>query len=171
MIDLVGEAIEKFGHVDAEWSHYLKRVLVGDPLVLRDAWLKWYEISPVEADISALAIGARHHLVGESNCGRLVLNNQLGFAEIHHRRSVAFLFVFTCNNCNELWKSLWFKDLTTDSPFERYVESTADHLPMACLWELTPIWHEREAWRRFVESPRDLAARKAWAMDCFEGLT
>ncbi len=170
-MELNGEAIEKFGHVDAEWSHYPKRVRSGNPLVLSDAWLKWYEIGPDEIDMEELADEARNHIVGESNDGRLVLSNQLGFAEIHHCRSVAFLFVFTWNNCNELWKSLWFKDLTLDTQFERYAELTAGRLPMACLWELTPIWHEREAWRGFVESPRDLAARKAWAVDCFDGLT
>jgi len=33
-------------------------------------------------------------------------------------------------------------------------------VPAFCVWELVPVWHEQQAWKRFLESARDEAAAR-----------
>jgi hypothetical protein len=37
------------------------------------------------------------------------------------------------------------------------------------VWELGPVWHERNAWVRFLSSARDDAAKQAYLDDRFAG--
>ncbi len=39
------------------------------------------------------------------------------------------------------------------------------HKPTFCVWELAPVWHEQQAWVRFLKSARDEAAAQAWLGD------
>ena len=111
----------------------------------------------------------RAFLTTASQDGQWILEDALGFVEVHHCTSVVFLIVFTWNNDNELWQSVFVKDLDTDGPFGRVTTGTAGHRPMLCVWELAPVWHEREAWNRYLASPRDEPARSAYVDDRFEG--
>ena len=43
------------------------------------------------------------------------------------------------------------------------------HKPTFCVWELAPVWHEQQAWVRFLKSARDEAAAQAWLADCSAG--
>ena len=43
------------------------------------------------------------------------------------------------------------------------------HKPTLCVWELVPVWHEQGAWVRFLASPRDETAARAWLADRFAG--
>ena len=38
-----------------------------------------------------------------------------------------------------------------------------------CVRELGPVWHERNAWVRFLSSPRDDAAKQAYLADRLSG--
>jgi hypothetical protein len=37
------------------------------------------------------------------------------------------------------------------------------------VWELTPIWHERNAWTRYLFSDRDLTAKRTFLEDTLTG--
>jgi hypothetical protein len=49
------------------------------------------------------------------------------------------------------------------------VEFETSHRGTYCVWELAPIWHERDAWVRFLSSERDVAAKQAYLNDRFSG--
>ena len=51
------------------------------------------------------------------------------------------------------------------APFPR----DGTHKPTFCVWELAPVWHEKEAWERFLKSARDEIAAQAWLGDCHAG--
>ncbi len=161
---------DHLGTVEPDSRVYLKLVRAGTDLVLPDAYLKWYEIGLEGVDLSELAQESRALLEAESAAGRLRLENQLGFLEVHHCNYVAFLIVCTWNNNNELWQTVFIKDLDAGTPWERLNRENAGHRPVMCIWELGPAWHERNAWVRYLESDRDAAAKLAWANDRFEGL-
>jgi hypothetical protein len=44
------------------------------------------------------------------------------------------------------------------------------HRGTFCVWELGAVWHERQAWVRFLSSQRDEAAKLAYINDRFSGL-
>ena len=43
------------------------------------------------------------------------------------------------------------------------------HKPTYCVWELAPVWHEKESWERFLVSARDGVAAQAWQRDLYAG--
>ena len=43
------------------------------------------------------------------------------------------------------------------------------HKGAYCVWELGPVWHEKEAWVRFLNSQRDDAAERVYLEDRFAG--
>ncbi len=160
---------DQFETLDPEYRSYRKTVRPGVDLMLPDAYLKWYDIAAEGVDLGRLGQEARAYLEGEHQAGRLRLQDRLGFLELHHCDAVAFLIVFTWNNNNEMWQSAWAKDLANDGPFERVTTQHHGHRPALCVWELAPVWHEREAWVRYMESRRDKNARREWQSDRFAG--
>jgi hypothetical protein len=46
----------------------------------------------------------------------------------------------------------------------------AAHKPVFCVWELIPVCHEQQAWRRFLASARDVRAAQAWLHDVYTGV-
>ena len=68
----------------------------------------------------------------------------------------------------ELWERIYVKDLETDSSFTR-LPTDGEDTPTACVWELGVICDERMAWRRYLFSARDAAAKRAWLEDVDTG--
>jgi hypothetical protein len=94
----------------------------------------------------------------------------LGFVELHLCGSVAFLLVFTWNNDNEMWLTVYIKDLVNDGAFQLFDVRDGYHRTICCVWELAPVWHERQAWARYLRSARDEEAKRAYLADRFTGL-
>ncbi len=163
------EGFSRFGKLTPDYVPYQKRVRTGMDLVLRDAYLKWYDVGREGVDVAMLAGEGRAYLTEASREGRLVLEDGLGFVELHNCTTVAFLIVFTWNNDNELWQSVFIKNLVAEGSFGRVTTETAGHRPMLCVWELAAVWHEREAWNIFLASCRDVSAVAAYIDDRFEG--
>ena len=89
---------------------------------------------------------------------------------ILHRcgESFYFLIVATWRNDNEVWETVWAKNGESEVSFRPWtLEGT--HRPTFCVWELGAVWHEQQAWSRFLRSPRGAAAREAYLRDTFEG--
>ena len=40
-----------------------------------------------------------------------------------------------------------------------------EHRGTYCVWELGPVWHERNAWVRFIKSGRDEVAKRIYLSD------
>lgn len=156
--------------VSPEYQHIEKLVTVGDDLVLPTAYLKWYEIRQRDAVLSPAVMAENHaFLRAEFAAGRLPIEHRLGFVEAHLCGTTLLLLVFTWNNENELWESAYSKDLSVPGTFIPFELRNGLHRAVNCVWELAPIWHERQAWTRYLLSARDDAAKRAYLADRYSG--
>jgi hypothetical protein len=161
--------------VPASYRHHQRVVTAGSVVPVGNALLKWYEIvRPHVAITDALREQTRAFLAAASADGRLQLDADLGFVMLHIGDSkgvpdsVALLLVTSWRSANELWESVYFKPSAGDDAYEPVPKSP--HQATFCVWELPVVWHERNAWTRYLESARDDAAREAYLADRFAGV-
>ena len=156
--------------VQAGYRHLTKEIAIGAPIELGGSVLKWYDIAPadepVPGPIRALARGS---LRGAVDSGAIALDEDLGFVILHRcGESFYFLLVSTWRNDNELWETVWAKDGDADPEFHPW-PLDGPHRPTFCVWELGVVAHERDAWARFLRSPRDRDARLDYLRDTYAG--
>jgi hypothetical protein len=152
--------------VDAKYVHISKRVTPIDPLEPDGAVLKWYGIyaedQPIPEELTRLA---RHRLTREALDAA-----GMGFVLLH-RCGVDFYFLIVCTwrGSNEIWETVFYKDGDAMSDFALFPRDGV-HKPAFCVWELVPVWHEQQAWARFLLSARDEPAAQTWLYDCYSGI-
>jgi hypothetical protein len=150
------------------YLYYQKLVTPGEDLRLSNAYFKWYDIRPLEAKITpAQSAECRAFVAAEAQ--RLQLAHELGFVLLHRAGPFLLLMIITWRNTNEIWESVYLKDLTENTDY-RLTEFEGTHRGTFCVWELAPVWHERQAWMRFLSSRRDEQAKLAYINDRFSGL-
>lgn len=152
--------------IDSRYRHRSKAVLPGEPLELDRTLLKWYSLGAADQPVSKeIARLARAYLAKTPLEAR-----GLGFVVLHRcgGEGFYFLIVSTWKNNNEIWESVFCKDGDAMADFAPFPRERA-HKPTFCVWELVPVWHEQQAWVRFLESPRDEAAAKRWLDDRYTG--
>ena len=142
-------------HVDREYHHDDKLVTPGKSLDIRGSRLKWYDIAkaqtPVPEMIQALA---RSFLIAEALRRHWELQDDLGFVLLHRcGRNFYFLIVCTWRGSNELWETVYFKENDATQGFSHYPCEQC-HKGTFCVWEMGAVWHETQAWSRFLRSPR-----------------
>jgi len=152
------------------YVHGDKHITPGAPLALGGIRLKWYDVAVrnvgVEADVAALA---RKHLEQQANAGALNLKGDLGFVILHRcGGGFYFLILNTWANENEIWEQVFAKESATANAFALFPRQ-GSQLPTFCIWELGAVLHEQQAWRRYLYSSRDEAAKRAYLADLFEG--
>jgi len=157
--------LETSSGVDPEYRHAPKRVTPGEPLEPAGCILKWYalhpEDRPVPDDVTRLA---RTRLMTTPLEAR-----GLGFVILHRcGKDFYFLIVCTWRGSNEIWETVFYKDGDAMPDFAPFPREGA-HKPTFCVWELVPVWHEKQAWERFLYSARDEAAAQAWFEDRYAG--
>ena len=95
--------------------------------------------------------------------------NDLGFVVLHRcGESFYFLLVSTWRGSNELWESVYAKPNAAATDFSVWPRE-GRHVPTFCVWELGAVWHEQQAWVRFLRSGRDEAAVEAYMRDQIYG--
>ena len=151
--------------VKEAYLHTPKWVTPGDPIETSGAILKWYALAPQdepvpeEIDRLARAYLAQHPLEAKG----------LGFVILHRCGSdFYFLIVSTWRGNNELWETVFYKNGDAMADFALWPRDGM-HKPTFCVWELAPVWHEKEAWERFLESARDETAAQVWQRDLYAG--
>ena len=151
--------------VAPDYRHVAKDVAPGDMVQTRAALLKWYDIHPRARPIP-LAVSALARAAVES--GRLAMHG-LGFVVLH-RCDADFYFLIACTwrNQNELWEPVWYKNGDGMDDFTVFPRDPA-HLPTYCVWELVPIWHEQQAWSRFLSTDRSLSNIVEWSEQLYRG--
>jgi hypothetical protein len=152
--------------IDAGYRHAPKQVTPGEPIEPTGAILKWYaihpEARPVPDDITRLARAYLEKTLLEAR--------GLGFVLLHRcGQDFYFLIVCTWRNNNELWETVFYKDGDAMPDFALSPRE-GEHKGTYCVWELAPVWHEKEAWLRFLSSSRDETAAKEWLNDRFTGV-
>ena len=154
-----------------DYEHISKRVVPQTGITLGDTTLKWYDIAPAEtpAPLAVRAL-ARRNLRDGAKSGELALSGDLGFVILHRcGEGFYFLLVSTWRNDNELWETVWAKDGDEAVSFRAWpLEGT--HRPTFCVWELGAVWHEQQAWIRYLRASRDEAARQIYLRDSFAGV-
>jgi hypothetical protein len=162
--------LERIGDVRADYEHISKLIRPAPSITLDDAVLKWYDVAPAGAPVPPeLQDLARGRLEEAAASGALGLSGELGFVILHRcGESFYFLLVSTWRNDNELWETVWAKDGDGEPTFRPWpIEGT--HRPTFCVWELGAVWHEQQAWTRYLRSQRDAAAKEAYLQDSYEG--
>jgi hypothetical protein len=157
--------------VAAEYRHLDKFARSEPSLALGDTVLKWYDVAlddaPVPLAIRALARRSLRDACRGDELGAL---GELGFVILHRcGEDFYFLLVCTWRNENELWETVWAKNGDADVLFRPW-PTDGVHRPTFCVWELGAVVHEREAWTRYLLSPRDEGAKHAYLRDCYTGL-
>ncbi len=157
--------VETDSGIDESYRHTTKSVSHGDLLELSGATLKWYEVNPQDLPVpDEIRRLARACLSGTS----LEIPG-LGFSVLHRcGQDFYFLIVCTWRNNNEFWQTVFYKDGDAMSEFAHFPRE-GSHKPTLCVWELVPVWHEKQAWVRFLNSPRDEDAAQLWLRDQYEG--
>jgi len=152
------------GNVVAEnYRHVTKQITPGAPLVLPDAYLKWYQLYPEDPGVDpAVDAEARAFIAGEVATGRLAISGDLGFV-INHRcgAHIHLLLVCTWRADNEMWETVYARDSRQDGTFGLTPQTT--HRGVICVWEFGAVAHEHRAWTRYLRSTRDPAAKREYA--------
>ena len=78
------------------------------------------------------------------------------------------MIVGTWRNDNDIWETVFYKNGEEMAEFALFPREES-HKPAFCVWELVPVWHEQQAWVRFLESSRDEAAAQRWISDRYSG--
>ncbi|HLW02534.1 MAG TPA: hypothetical protein VKT82_28030 [Ktedonobacterales bacterium] len=158
----------KLGNIVPEGYEYYEKVVTPEQdLSLPRVYLKWYNICRPDVVISEGQLAESRAFVA-AEAERLRLNDELGFVLLHHCGLVLLLMINTWRNTNEIWESAYAKDLPQASGYQP-ITSENNHRGTFCVWELGPVWHERQAWVRFLASARDEAAKLAYINDRFAG--
>ena len=159
----------RFGNVVPEGYKYSEKLVTpGENLNVLNAYLKWYNISPPDVEISKAQVSESRSFL-EAEVERLKFEGELGFVLLHRAGPVLLLLLTTWRNTNEMWESVYVKDLTRAGGYEP-VMFESSHRGTYCVWELGPVWHERHAWVRFLSSKRDEEAKLAYVNDRFSGM-
>ena len=161
----LADIVQTDSGIAAGYAHDPKIVMPGEPIEPIGAILKWYvlhrEQQSVPAQITRLA---RARLTSEPLEGR-----GLGFVVLHRcEQDFYFLIACTWRNSNELWQTVFYKDGEAMPLFALFPREGA-HKPTWCVWELVTVWHEQQAWLRFLASARDSQAAQLWLNDTYAG--
>ncbi|MCA1658701.1 MAG: hypothetical protein LC627_05335 [Verrucomicrobiaceae bacterium] len=165
------EILKTDSGVKENYQHAPKRATPGEAIQVNGAVLKWYRLhpedQPVPEEIERLARAylARTwvsepdwHLKG------------LGFVILHRcGNDFYFLIINTWRGNNEVWETVFYKESETMADFALWPREGM-HKPTFCVWELAPVWHEKESWERFLTSARDEAAAELWQRDLYAGV-
>jgi hypothetical protein len=150
--------------VAPDYQHHDKFCTPREAALVGGASFKWYDIAlaetPVDDNIAALARAFVARLPTPPGDGGFVILHRCG-------ANFYFLILQTWRGNNEIWESVYAKR-GEDADFALW-DRPEPHLPTYCVWELGAVWHERGAWRRFLLSPRDEAARAAHRVDMYQG--
>jgi len=167
-LDRAKQVVE-FGNVVPDgYTYYQKQVTPREDLALPNAYFKWYDLFPADAEITPEQ-RAEARAFASAEAERLHFANELGFVILHRAGPMLLLMLMTWRGTNEIWESVYSKEAGRS---QKYVlnEFPQTHRGTFCVWELGPVWHERQAWVRFLSSQRDAAAKQAYIDDRFAGL-
>jgi hypothetical protein len=162
--------LDGLGNVVPEgYQYYEKLVRPGEALSLPNAYLKWYNICPLDIEITQEQVEeSRAFLRAEVTAGKLKLEGELGFVILHRVESGLLLLLTTWRNTNEMWESVFVREVEQVGSYSPILFKDS-HKGTYCVWELGVVWHERNAWVRFLSSKRDVEAKLEYVNDWFMG--
>ena len=160
--------LERLGNVVPDgYSYSQKLVIPGKDISLPGAYLKWYDVRRPDVEFARELVEESRAFVA-AEVERLKIQDELGFVLLHDCKPT-LLLIMTWRNINEIWETAYAKNMTQAAGYQPIPYETI-HRGTFCVWELGAVWHERQAWVRFLSSQRDEAAKLAYINDRFSGL-
>ncbi len=162
-------SLSHLGNVPRSYEHEWRVATPRAPIALPNSIFKWYHVhreGSIVPDIMDAA--AQAVIAGAMADGAWDPSYGLNFALLHLSTAHAFLITGIWRGHQELWARHYVMDLATNDPFTR-IDVTGQDAPLACVWELGVICHERMAWSRYLFSDRTDAAKRAWLEDVYQG--
>jgi hypothetical protein len=151
--------------VSPAYVHYDKVVKPGENLELSNTTLKWYNLAPPGEPVPIEIYDLARAFLKNTEMEEL---GDLGFVILHRcGRDFYFLLVSSWRNENELWETVYAKN-AEDADFS-FFPFPGEHRGTFCVWEFAAVWHEQQAWRRFLMSARDQEARRNYLSDTYRG--
>lgn len=152
------------------YRHVDKFIEPDDNLETKGTNFKWHNLALADKPVPAGVRGLARDFIGrESAAGKLETLGDLGFVILHRcGEEFYFLIVNSWRNENELWETVYAKKSDAEADFEEFTPAIP-HRGAFCVWELVAVWHEQQAWRRFLLSARDAEARGAYLDDHYRG--
>ncbi|MDQ6899241.1 MAG: hypothetical protein M3072_07005 [Candidatus Dormibacteraeota bacterium] len=164
-----GLRLTDLGNVPLAYVHEWRVAEPREPIRVTGAVVKWYHVRRESTKISGeLDAEARSVLTAAAAGGSCSQEYGLNFALLHQSTTHAFLIAGVWRGHQELWERVYHKVLDPDGPFTR-TDMSGEDAPVACVWELGVICHERMAWHRYLHSARDESAKWAWLSDSYSG--
>ena len=161
--------LTELGNVPPTYRHEWRIATPRPPILLHETIFKWYHVhregTVVPDDMDA---EARSVLTEAMASGAWDPSYGLNIALLHLSTAHAFLIAGIWRGHQELWARHYVKALATNGPFTR-IDPSGQDAPMACVWELGVICHERQAWSRYLFSDRTDAAKRSWLEDVYAG--
>jgi hypothetical protein len=157
--------------VRPDYRHVRKVISPGPAVTLGEqAILKWYDVAVADAPVPPpIGVLAREGIGEAWQAGELEIGG-LGFAILHRcGDSFYFLLLATWAGDNEIWETVWAKNGSGDAAFRPWPRPGA-HVPTFCVWELGAVWHEQQAWSRFLRSERGPEDELAYLEDSYHGV-
>lgn len=168
--ELPGEMLDRIGQVPRDYEHHQREARPGNPLVLECAVFKWYEVfragEEPGRELDAIARGAVLELVSG---GSFPIQHGFGFVVVHHSTANDYLIVSSWYQAQELWHAILVRPTDGSTRFQQEWPSKTS--ASFCVWEMAPIWHERNAWERYLWSSRDNKAKRDYLDDQLAGPT
>lgn len=167
----LADVLEEVGNLPPDYVHRDREAAPGDPILLSNAIVKWNSVFLAGEPIPMEETRAAGEFVRAlDRMGQLDVADGLGFVVHHKSTAHAFILIGFWHDKNELWEAGYSR--AVGDPIDRFAKNAYDgrSAPFACVWELSPIWHERNAWSRFLTSERDLAAKQTWLADVYAGI-
>jgi hypothetical protein len=157
-----------FNQVELSYQHYSKRALPQPALVRPHIYLKWYTLAVPERMHAASEItDAQEFMAREIENETLKLHNEVGFVVQHRVATADIFYVCSWNGNNELWETHYYRHHATGQ-FE--VGKHGTKFPTFCVWVLSIVHHEMQAWSRYLRSARDDAARATYVRDQLDAM-
>jgi hypothetical protein len=162
--------ISGLGNIVPEgYTYNKKRIEPGSQLNISSASFKWYNLYPGESFITAGQVEeSKKYIENEVESGKLKFENEIGFVILHRAGEYLLLLITTWRNTNEMWESVYYKK-AADNEAYRQIKFKTDHKGTYCVWELGIVWHERNAWVKFINSQRDSESKLNYMNDLFSG--
>lgn len=126
--------------------------------------LKWYDLAKDPAEISSQDIQNAKKCIEDANENFQNIED-LGFVIMHRCGENYLLLVCTWRSENELWESVYYDGTGKFEIWDR----NKTHLPTYCVWEMGIVYHESQAWKKYLGTARDESHKQEYLATLFEG--
>lgn len=158
------DLLRVIGAVPAEYVHRDRRVEPSDPLIVQTGLFKWYNVfdaaDPVRSDLED---SSRSEATAFLDSGMAEAEYGMGVVVFHHSTAHDFLLIGSWRGHQEYWQSSLIRAANSNGSWLANEQGAIS--PVACVWEMAPIWHERNAWVAYLISARTVQDRQFWLDD------